>query len=298
MVKISFQPAVAGIKADKADKASTAGPAPAAEILLTPAQEERPPPQRYRKGGSVGGVCYLSMGMVVLLMGLVFASVYIYRYFFLVQLARDNFFHCGVLYEDSLSSQVRTRMELEEDVKIYLEENYERINVPVPQFGGGDPADIIHDFQRGLTAYHDISLDKCYVIELNTTIVLPPRNFWELLMNVKVSSTPHGILLLPPRGRQAWGKGGSCVGGVAVSWAQHPRLVLRPPSSFSHIQVSAPPFFFKILFIYSTEIETASERGNTSRESGRGRSRLPAEESDVGLDPITPGSCPELKADT
>jgi len=66
----------------------------------------------------------------------------------LAQLARDNFFHCGVLYEDSLSSQIRTRLELEEDVKIYLEENYERINVPVPQFGGGDPADIIHDFQR------------------------------------------------------------------------------------------------------------------------------------------------------
>ena len=26
-------------------------------------------------------------------------------------------------------------MELEEDVKIYLEENYERINVPVPSLG-------------------------------------------------------------------------------------------------------------------------------------------------------------------
>lgn len=39
-------------------------------------------------------------------------------------------------------------MELEEDVKIYLEDNYQRINVPVPQFGGSDPADIIHDFQR------------------------------------------------------------------------------------------------------------------------------------------------------
>ncbi|KAM6152306.1 integral membrane protein 2C [Erethizon dorsatum] len=187
MVKISFQPAVAGVKADKASASASApapAPAPAAEILLTPAREERPPYHRSKKGGSVGGVCYLSMGVVVLLMGLVFASVYIYRYFFLAQLARDNFFHCGVLYEDSLS-QVRTRMELEEDVKIYLEENYERINVPVPQFGGGDPADIIHDFQRGLTAYHDISLDKCYVIELNTTIVLPPRNFWELLMNMK-----------------------------------------------------------------------------------------------------------------
>lgn len=33
----------------------------------------------------MGGVCYLSMGVVVLLMGLVFASVYIYRYFFLAQ---------------------------------------------------------------------------------------------------------------------------------------------------------------------------------------------------------------------
>lgn len=40
MVKISFQPAVAGIKGDKADKASAsaAAPAPAAEILLTPAR--------------------------------------------------------------------------------------------------------------------------------------------------------------------------------------------------------------------------------------------------------------------
>nr|XP_014332310.1 PREDICTED: integral membrane protein 2C isoform X2 [Bos mutus] len=100
------------------------------------------------------------MGMVVLLMGLVFASVYIYRYFFLAQLARDNFFHCGVLYEDSLSSQAHTRMELEEDVKIYLEENYERINVPVPQFGGGDPADIIHDFQRRGTY-----LPQTYIIQ-------------------------------------------------------------------------------------------------------------------------------------
>ncbi|KAF6114278.1 integral membrane protein 2C [Phyllostomus discolor] len=166
MVKISFQPAVAGVKGDKADKASAsasaAAPAtgPAAEILLTPAREERPPYHRHKKGGSVGSVCYLSMGMVVLLMGLVFASVYIYRYFFLAQLARDNFFHCGVFYEDSLSSQAHTRMELEEDVKIYLEDNYERINVPVPQFGGGDPADIIHDFQRRGTY-----LPQTYIIQ-------------------------------------------------------------------------------------------------------------------------------------
>ena len=53
----------------------------------------------------------------------------------------------------------------------------------------------------------------------------------------------------------------------------------------------------KILFIYLIAIETASERGNTSRGSGRGRSRLQAEEPDVGLDPRTLGSRPEPKAD-
>ena len=46
-----------------------------------------------------------------------------------------------------------------------------------------------------------------------------------------------------------------------------------------------------------TEIETASKRGNTGRESGRRRSRLSVEDPDAGLDPRMPGSRPELKAD-
>lgn len=64
------------------------------------------------------------------------------------QLPRESVFHCGVLYEDSLYSPFKGQLELHEDVKIYIEDNYEQINVPVPQFGGSDPADIIHDFQR------------------------------------------------------------------------------------------------------------------------------------------------------
>lgn len=66
---------------------SGVGPAVWGAWLTQPCcpQEERPPYNRSKKGGSVGSVCYLSMGMVVLLMGLVFASVYIYRYFFLAQ---------------------------------------------------------------------------------------------------------------------------------------------------------------------------------------------------------------------
>ena len=57
-------------------------------------------------------------------------------------------------------------------------------------------------------------------------------------------------------------------------------------------------FFFKdFIYLFDREREAASERRNKSRRSGRGRSRLPAEDPDVGLDPRTPGSRPGPKAD-
>ena len=75
------------------------------------------------------------------------------------------------------------------------------------------------------------------------------------------------------------------------------RFALRELGKLAHHCTHCLDFFLKILFIYSTEIEIASKRGNTSRGSERGRSRLTAEEPDVGLDPTMPGSCPEPKAD-
>ena len=69
-----------------------------------------------------------------------------------------------------------------------------------------------------------------------------------------------------------------------------------PLPTYHHLDPTFFAFFLKILF-YLFDRETASERGNTSRGSGRGRSRLPAEKPDVGLDPITPGSRPEPKAE-
>lgn len=59
-----------------------------------------------------------------------------------------NMFQCKVLYEDILYPPLFGRYELEENINIYLEQNYEKISVPVPHFGGSDPADIIHDFHR------------------------------------------------------------------------------------------------------------------------------------------------------
>ncbi|NXA47757.1 ITM2C protein, partial [Nothocercus julius] len=145
-------------------------------------EEPRAAPARR---ASLGGVCYLSVGLLVLLLGLLLASTYAYRHFAVAQLPRGSVFHCGVRYEDPLASPRGRPLELRQDVTIYLEENYEHISVPLPRFGGSDPADIVHDFQRGLTAYHDIALDRCYVIELNGTAVMPPRSLWELLLHAK-----------------------------------------------------------------------------------------------------------------
>lgn len=39
-----------------------------------------------------------------------------------------------------------------------------------------------------LTAYLDLSLERCYIINLNTSIVMPPRDFQEFLVNIKVTS--------------------------------------------------------------------------------------------------------------
>uniref|UniRef100_A0AAQ4QDR2 Integral membrane protein 2 n=1 Tax=Gasterosteus aculeatus aculeatus TaxID=481459 RepID=A0AAQ4QDR2_GASAC len=160
MVKISFQ-SISGQKAENdGDKTEILIPHPAVSLRVP----------------SCGFVLITFAGVVMVRVPDSPAGVFI---------PEENLFHCRVLYEDSAYAPLRGRQELEENVGIYLGDNYEKITVPVPHFGGSDPADIIHDFHRGLTAYHDIALDKCYVIELNTTIVMPPRNLLELLINVK-----------------------------------------------------------------------------------------------------------------
>uniref|UniRef100_A0A673LQ11 Integral membrane protein 2 n=1 Tax=Sinocyclocheilus rhinocerous TaxID=307959 RepID=A0A673LQ11_9TELE len=181
MVKISFQP----ITAQKAEKEEGDGDKTQIFIPHPHVDEELVLPVG-RKRSSLSGLCCLTTALIVFTCSLIYASIYIYRYYIIPQVAPDQSrFHCRVVYEDSVAAPLRGSHELEESVGIYLKENYEQISIPVPDFSNTDPADIIHDFNRGLTAYHDIALDKCYVIELNTTVVMPPRNLWELLINVK-----------------------------------------------------------------------------------------------------------------
>ena len=74
-------------------------------------------------------------------------------------------------------------------------------------------------------------------------------------------------------------------------------LLLFKTEAFENQKINFKNNFFKdCIYLFDRERETASKRGNTGRGSGRGRSRLTAEEPDVGLDPRTPGSRPEPKA--
>uniref|UniRef100_A0A3P9GY02 Integral membrane protein 2 n=1 Tax=Oryzias latipes TaxID=8090 RepID=A0A3P9GY02_ORYLA len=132
------------------------------------------------------------LGVALMLSGVLIAGAYLFRYY---TGQGEPVFFCGVNYieddymirdeEVDVPSSLR---ELEMTIRILEEEQVEIISVPVPNFEDGDPADIVHDFDRRMTAYLDLSLDKCYVIPLNTSAVMPPRDLLDLLINVKAGT--------------------------------------------------------------------------------------------------------------
>uniref|UniRef100_A0A673G133 Integral membrane protein 2 n=2 Tax=Sinocyclocheilus rhinocerous TaxID=307959 RepID=A0A673G133_9TELE len=114
-------------------------------------------------------------------------------------LQEERMYFCGVNYREEnykmQDSQEETDMDLpaaskriEERVRVLEDEGVELINIPVPKFSDSDPADIVHDFNRRLTAYLDLRLNKCYVIPLNTSVVMPPKDLLELLVNIKAGT--------------------------------------------------------------------------------------------------------------
>ncbi|KAK1342127.1 hypothetical protein QTO34_016884 [Cnephaeus nilssonii] len=116
----------------------------------------------------------------------------------------DDVYYCGIKYikddvilsEPSADAPAARYQTIEENIKIFEEDEVEFISVPVPEFADSDPANIVHDFNKKLTAYLDLNLDKCYVIPLNTSIVMPPRNLLELLINIKAGTyLPQSYLI-------------------------------------------------------------------------------------------------------
>ncbi|KAF7692258.1 integral membrane protein 2C-like [Silurus meridionalis] len=173
MVKISCA-AINGIKAEKEEREDP-------ERIYIPPQHVG-----VTQCSSLSGLCCLLIALIISSCSLVYASIYIYRYYIIPQ-AGESQFRCNVYYEDTLKAPQHDQEELQENVDINLQKNYERISINAGSTNPRTrPATIIHDFNKGLTAYHDITLDKCYISTLNSSIVLPPRNLWKLLINVKL----------------------------------------------------------------------------------------------------------------
>ncbi|XP_040057978.2 integral membrane protein 2Bb isoform X1 [Gasterosteus aculeatus] len=205
MVKVSFSSALA--QKDVKKDAETLIPEEDKDV------EAVPPPLRHQSRAWCWLMC---LGLALMLSGVVVGGAYLYHHYYNPEVSYqhhggwededDRVFVCGVDYHEEdfmipdeeqveLPNQFPLR-QMEERIRVLEREQVELISVPVPEFGEGDPADIVHDFQRRLTAYLDLSLNKCYVIPLNTSIVMPPRDFMELLINVKAGTyLPQSYLL-------------------------------------------------------------------------------------------------------
>uniref|UniRef100_A0A3Q0QZ25 Integral membrane protein 2 n=1 Tax=Amphilophus citrinellus TaxID=61819 RepID=A0A3Q0QZ25_AMPCI len=145
----------------------------------------------------------MCLGLALMLSGVVVGGAYLYRYYVMEE---GQVFFCGVNYREE-DFMIQEEEEVCQNSGSYLflilllecssslfiirvleREQVELINVPVPEFEDGDPADIVHDFSQRLTAYLDLSLNRCYVIPLNTSIVMPPRDLLDLLIKVKAGT--------------------------------------------------------------------------------------------------------------
>ncbi|XP_041066903.1 integral membrane protein 2Bb [Carcharodon carcharias] len=192
MVKVSFNSSLSQ-KEPKKDENN--------EALIIPEKDPEDVVVPFRRQSRVWCWC-MCLGLALMLSGVVVGGAYLYRYFILQE---GEVFFCGLKYSDpkdylvsdiEADPQVAPYQSIEENLRILKDDGVELINVLVPEFADGDPADIVHDFHRGLTAYLDLSLNKCYMIPLNTTIVMPPQNLLELLINIKAGTyLPQSYLI-------------------------------------------------------------------------------------------------------
>lgn len=93
--------------------------------------------------------------------------------------------YCGVTYLESaaLDRQERARAKIfSENVQIH---NEDLEIVDVPRLGHWKRARIIHDFAAKKTAIEDLDKKRCFVMDLDETVVKPPRSIWELIVKLR-----------------------------------------------------------------------------------------------------------------
>uniref|UniRef100_A0AC34R1Z5 Integral membrane protein 2 n=1 Tax=Panagrolaimus sp. JU765 TaxID=591449 RepID=A0AC34R1Z5_9BILA len=70
-----------------------------------------------------------------------------------------------------------------QEMEIDPEELYEKIQVP--KFEMNRPAVFVHDFRKNVTAIVDVLGDRCFLKPLDRSVVVPPKNFIDLLQKME-----------------------------------------------------------------------------------------------------------------
>ncbi|XP_069469007.1 integral membrane protein 2A [Ambystoma mexicanum] len=172
MVKIAFSSPFSGVKEPKKDT----------EALVA---EQDPEVATHGSNNSTGRCLLILLGIAFILAGLIVGGACIYKYFM------PKKYHAEMRYYESQSPEHVAEpyyLPIAEDADIRVDDNVAILDVPVPNFSSSDPAAIVHDFDKLLTAYFDLQLRKCYVIPLNTSIVMPPRNLVDLFIKLATGS--------------------------------------------------------------------------------------------------------------
>ncbi|XP_003970165.2 integral membrane protein 2A [Takifugu rubripes] len=171
MVKIAFNSALAQKALGKEVPVAVKDP----ELASAPSGNE----------GSTGRCLLTLLGIAFILSGLIVGGACLYRYF-----APKRLYHGVMQFNTSVGSKGESQPyylpQVEEEVEI--SDNTAVISVPPPRFRPGDPAYILHDFNRKLTAYLDLTLRTCFVIPLNTSVVLPPQDLIDLFSQLASGS--------------------------------------------------------------------------------------------------------------
>jgi hypothetical protein len=140
--------------------------------------------QKFRKPSRwsedrVSAVC-VPIILTWLLVASFFAGLLFYRYFGR-RFGEPTFYRwCGT---DFMDDQLGERQRLEQKLEINEQELYERIQVP--KFGMNRPAVFVHDFRKNVTAIVDVLGDRCFLKDLDRSLVSPPKNFIDLIQKME-----------------------------------------------------------------------------------------------------------------
>ncbi|XP_068819291.1 integral membrane protein 2A [Capricornis sumatraensis] len=140
------------------------------------------------KAGSSGRCMLTLLGLSFILAGLIVGGACIYKYFML----KSTIYRGEMCFFDSeapansLQGKEPYFLPVMEEADICEDDNIAIIDVPVPRLSDSDTAAIIHDFENGMTVYLDLLLGNCYLMSLNTSTVMPPKNLVELFGRLAV----------------------------------------------------------------------------------------------------------------